>query len=326
MGGIRITKSALDSKVRWEEIFKAVKKSIPDFGPHSEEEGREILLGAMRGGEIVPEIPPRTGVEISRRQIEEWWEGRVKAQTVVLERGDYLKCLLFAVRAFYKETGMTITHFGRREQRRELGQWLSNQTEGKLGEIAVQKFLWERGVRVDLDWTLRGKPRNYLPDITKVWGRPPRLRVSIKTTKFRGVWLDLPRREVDREEKGVDGAIMVRVGLPEDHLFRVLKEISALLKLLASFLGVSEDDLQKRFQEPRISQVDEIREIWEEVPTLGTINTYVVGFTFKEDLQRHLVKKDERVRWIGVMEEDKYVMKSGELRYGKEWEKLVSAL
>ena len=325
METVRIVRTALNKKSERDRLLSTLRGWLSDIKPYTDEEVMELLMGAIRGGEIVPQIPSRTGALIGQEQLKQWWEGRVKPQTLVLGRDDYLKCLLFAIRAFYRRTGMTITHFGRREQRREMGQWLSNQTEGKLGEIAVQKFLQRHGIQADLDWTLRETPGDYLPDIASVWRRPPNLRVSIKTTKFRGIWLDLPKREVDRAERGIDAAILVRIGLPEDHFLRVLKEISALLKLLAAYLGFDEAKLRHVLQEGT-TEADEIREIWEEVPSLGALKAYVVGYALKDDLHSRLVKKGEKVERLGKMEEDKYVLKSGELRWGCEWRELIGRL
>ena len=147
--------------------------------------------------------------------------------TVVLDERDYLKA---AVSALSLAPVLAGTDYGSSKQR-DLGQLWTDAIRGFLGEIAFANWLKARfGVAAELDYS-RGSLSEFLPsDIRSVDGRPPRLRVSIKTTKLRGIWLDVPFKQIEHS----DVFVLVRVGVSRHHFLAFLKSISAIRDKLLS--------------------------------------------------------------------------------------------
>ena len=79
-----------------------------------------------------------------------------------LNDDEYLQCLDFAIEAVLRDYKSGL---GRVKQR-DVGEFLTNQIQGKLGEIALQKLLLKHGLAVELDFKVTGQ----LPsqDIAKI--------------------------------------------------------------------------------------------------------------------------------------------------------------
>lgn len=166
--------------------------------------------------------------------IEEWKKQR-EFSFIKLNREDYLRCLEFAIRSFYAYR--STSDFGTSQQR-DAGKFVSNFVIGKLGELAVSYFL-KRNFDLDtkLDFDLRDAVVGQ--DITEIakprrGGRvynPLNLRIAIKTSKMKNVWLIVPSKEVADSERCSDVYIFSRVDLYLNHFLRILKEHEALSNL-----------------------------------------------------------------------------------------------
>ena len=152
------------------------------------------------------------------------WFGRVESSLVALDKDDYIKCFEFAVEAYYNP--ITKADFNRVKQR-DVGEFLTNQIQGKLGEIAFQRLMQHQELEVDLDFRVVGQIPSQ--DITRistrrnVWDNPS-AKVSIKATKFKNVLLAIPINEVNLPDRRSDVYILSQVGLFPDHILRILKQ------------------------------------------------------------------------------------------------------
>lgn len=198
--------------------------------------------------------------------VDEWieWLGW---STVLLDERDYLTA---AVHALDLAPRIPATDYGTTRQR-DLGQLLTDAIRGFLGEIALAKWLGERfEVRVVLDYR-KGPLPEFLPsDIRLVNGRPPRLNVSIKTTKLRGIWLDIPYSQIENSHVFV----LVRVGVSREHFLAFLKEISAI-----------KDKILSKARELGIISEDDLASIWDAIPEFTKIPACIAGFFDKREYE-----------------------------------------
>jgi hypothetical protein len=190
--------------------------------------------------------------------------------SVVLDENDYLKAAVYGLNLAPKLAG---TDYGT-ARRRDLGQLWTDVIRGFLGEVAVAKWLKERfGITAELDYRL-GPLEEFLPsDIKSVAGREPKLRVSIKTTKLSGLWLDVPGAQIEHS----DVFILVRVGVTREHFVAFLKKISVI-----------RDKLMKEAVERGLVKREEIEQIWDSIPEFTAIPAYIAGFLDKTEIQDKL--------------------------------------
>jgi len=193
--------------------------------------------------------------------------------SVVLDENDYLKAALHALRLAPR---MAATDYGTARQR-DLGQLWADTIRGFLGEIAFVKWLREKyGLSAVLDYR-RGSLEEFLPsDIKSVNGRQPGLKVSIKTTKLNGIWLDIPGAQIEHS----DVYVLVRVGVTREHLLAFFKKISVI-----------RDKLMKTALERGLLSEEELSEIWDSVPEFSPLPAYVAGFLDKAELSEHIKNK-----------------------------------
>jgi len=226
-------------------------EDIPEAFRHFE---KDLCEGAVRGLDIT-----------HLGGLDEWvrWLGW---SSVVLNEDDYLIAAVHALRLAPK---FAATDYGTSRQR-DLGQLWSDAIRGLLGEIAFAKWLRERyGRLVELDYR-RGSLEEFLPsDIKHIDGRPPRLNVSIKTTKLSGVWLDIPGAQVEHS----DVFVLVRVGVAREHLLAFLKKISVI-----------RDKLFAVAQMRGLLGAEELDEIWNAVSDFSPLPAYVAGFLEKSEV------------------------------------------
>jgi hypothetical protein len=227
------------------------------------------------------------------------WKAQREFSYATFDRDDYLKCLDFAIRSFYQYK--STSDFGTSQQR-DAGKFISNFVSGKLGEIAVSKFLKKNfDIDISLDFDLRdavvgqdiveiAKPRRG----SRVYN-PARLRVAIKTTKMKNVWLIVPQKEVEDSSRASDIYVSCRVDLYLNHFIRILREHASLTKL---------SDI---------------------IPQFESIQGEVCGFIKKRTLQtrppvRELPEQDQAIG-------SSYVWRTGELLKKREdWIKLIDKL
>lgn len=221
----------------------------------------QIIRGAIEGLEFNDDD-----------SFKEWFENRFKYQFIWLDKDDYSKAL---VRALWLAPVFAGTDFGTSRQR-DMAQVWTDTARGFLGEITVSKFLKEKfSVETALD-TRRGDLREFLPtDIVRIkfpqedW-RDPNLKISIKTTKFNGRWLDVPGTQI----KYSDVFILVKIGILRHHFLAFLKAISFLKDKLfpkAKNLGELNDAMAEK--------------LWNEIPQFDPIPAYIAGYLNKNDLR-----------------------------------------
>ncbi|MEM0463051.1 MAG: hypothetical protein QXO02_05790 [Thermofilaceae archaeon] len=221
----------------------------------------EICEGAVRGLDIH-----------QFNNIEEWAEWLSWA-SVVLDERDYLTAAVHALRL---APGLPATDYGTARQR-DLGQQWTDAIRGLLGEIAFAKWFKLRfGIEVALDFS-KGRLEEFLPsDIKKVSGREPRLNTSIKTTKFRGVWLDVPYAQI----KHSDVFVLVRVGVTREHFLAFLKKISVI-----------RDKILSEARRLEVISDSELEEVWGKIPEFKNVPAYVAGFLYKKEFASELEKE-----------------------------------
>jgi hypothetical protein len=147
-------------------------------------------------------------------------------------------------------------------------------TRGYLGEFAFQKTLKDRWrIEAELGHEV-GNLTEYLPlDIHQIRrdgeaARAPRLKISIKTTKWNGIWLDIPGDQFDHS----DIHVLVKIGAGRDHLFGFFKSIS-----------VFRDKILLRGQEVGALSALEAGVLYDALPSFRPVSAYVSGFVRKDD-------------------------------------------
>lgn len=308
-----------------------------------EELSEQLLKGAVDGGEM------------ESTKFDDWFSSRLKPQMVWLEKDDYLKAL---VNALWLAPIFAGTDFGSSRQR-DLAQVWTDTARGFLGEAAFCKFLEGRyGISVRTD-TRRGRLEEFLPsDISEVKARNSdwrkcRLRVSVKTTKFNGRWMDLPGAQLDHS----DAFVLIKLGILRHHFVSFLKAVSFI-----------KDKLIPSAKELNVLDNGDAARLWDEIPSFEPIPAYVAGFLIKRDLKLPIHSVTPRLKGrgekrrivitkgvglfdrealrqcpeikklaesksypiviepIGELTEKHFYANSGALKYGDDWKRLVSAL
>jgi len=256
-------------------------------------EAESLYEAARRGGEM----------EKCGGDLEKWFEERFKPNTVILKAEDYIFSLVHALKL---APTLAATDYGTSRQR-DLGQLWTDTQRGFLGELAFKKFL-ERFCEIDeifLDYSKGGSLQEYLPsDIKEVkltTGKvvKPAVKISVKATKFRGLWLDVPGAQIEHS----DAFVLVKVGVTREHFVAFLKKISFI-----------KDKLLPRAEEIRAIEPEEAQKIYESLPEFSDIPCYIAGFLDKELRQNppnlgYNKKKGESgaevYRYVGLISENK---------------------
>ncbi|GBF09166.1 hypothetical protein apy_08910 [Aeropyrum pernix] len=241
-----------------------------------------LCEGALRGRDIE-----------AFSSLDEWIDW-LRWSTVVLDENDYLEAAVHALDLAPRLAG---TDYGMSRQR-DLGQLWTDTIRGFLGELAFVKWLErEYGIKAMLDYR-KGPLEEFLPsDIKEVEKdevrRPPNLKVSIKTTKLRGIWLDVPYRQVDHS----DVFVLVRVGVTRMHFLAFLKRISAI-----------RDKMLRRALELGVITEGEAESIWDLIPDFTGIPAYIAGFFDKREYGSAIGRRTAIFLAEGVMKRKKFVI------------------
>jgi len=227
-------------------------------------DAEKILEKAKAGGEITPDFAD-----------ERWLNERFLPNCVLIDEDGYTRMCIDAL----KVLGSTAaTDYGSSRQR-DLGQLWADMTRGYLGEYAFQLFLKNKwNIEIELDHG-PGNLEDYLPtDIHRIKEngqdyRLPKLNVSIKTTKWNGIWLDIPGDQFDHS----DIYVLVRVGTGRDHLFAFFKDIS-----------VFRDKILKRGEDISALTKEESVGIFNKLPSFAPIPSYICGFALRDDYYEKL--------------------------------------
>jgi len=312
--------------------FEAVKDRLNI----DEDELDLILTKATVGGEIQDGHEP-----------DEWITNRFLPNTVLISKNDYAQMCINALKIL---SNVAATDYGSSRQR-DMGQLWGDMTRGYLGEIAFLKFMEKWDVKASLGHE-KGAIEKYLPmDIHEVRfngekPRQPKLNISVKTTKWNGIWLDIPGDQFNHS----DIHVFVKVGVGRDHLFAFFKEIS-----------VFRDKILKIGEEVGSLSKAESAQLFEALPSFKPVPAYIVGFVPKNisygdltyggkkgrknytinswngpiktgDLEQ--IKQREEVggkvtfEGIGEFSHDQgYLFNTGNLLWKKEeWDKVISCL
>lgn len=300
----------------------------------------DLIEKSIVGGEIK---------DFSEREIALWMKERFEPNMFRIEEEEYLRLMINALRI---QDRIAATDFGSSRQR-DLGQSWSDTIRGYLGEMGFRKVMQKRwGIECSLGHR-EGELKDYLPmDVHKVKGpgdrtlRDPKIKISIKTVKFNGIWFDIPGDQFRHS----DIYAQVKIGVETNHLFGFFKSIS-----------VFKDKILRKGIDSKVISEGEANEIFEKLPVFAPIIGYVSGFVERKSdypkLQydgkkgrKHFtvtawsgpykpsdvaeVKKKEgisgNVKFEGIQSfssQDRYLFNCGNLLWKKEdWEKAIGKL
>jgi len=261
----------------------------------------EVCESAIRGRELeifIEECNKRNIQLITSEEIEcaiSRWSQWLKWSTVILDENDYLEV---AVHALNVAPILRGTDYGTSRQR-DLGQLWTDTIRGFLGEKAFQKWVKRTfNIDIELDYR-RGSLEEYLPtDIKSVLTkdgikREPRLKISIKTTKIKGIWLDIPYAQVQHS----DVFVMVKVGVEREHFLAFLKKISVIKDKL----------LKKAIEQGFIDETD-VERLWESLPDFKPIPAYIAGYFDKRDYINEVESREAIIEVDGEMKRKKFII------------------
>ncbi len=168
------------------------------------------------------------------------WNNLKKNRTVNLALKEYEKCFEFAIKMAYSTKASHGT--GIRGMRSEV-QMADDFILGILAEQGVVKFMKEKfNVDIKLDTEVhpeRITPQDFDGIMDKGKWREVKIGVAVKSSKIKSCFNIIPPLEYENPNRKSDVYIFVRVGLPSDHLFRILRDHS-FFKNVAEFLEKSE--------------------------------------------------------------------------------------
>ncbi len=228
------------------------------------------------------------------------WKQLKDSRTINLARNDYEKCFEFAIRMAYG--GMSL--HGIRGQRSEV-QAADDVILGILAEHALQQFLKSKFstiIKLDEDvHTTDITPQDIDFVIENGVSRRPKIGVGVKASKMKNAFLVLGANEVESSSRKSDVYVFVRVGLPSDHLFRILRE--------HSFFKNAKDLLEQDDQSRKIEPLDQVP-VW------------ICGFVSANDL-----KKVTSIPGQEFTNGHRYVKSVSKLRNSdKDWGEFVKQL
>lgn len=206
--------------------------------------------------------------EFNEDSFEDWFENRFATNLIILTKKEYTQMCVNALRIL---PDVAKTDFGMSRQR-DMGQIWADITRGYLGELAFLKFLQKHwAIKAELGHK-KGSIKKYLPmDIHKVCmlgekPREPKIKISVKTTKWNGIWLDIPGDQFSHSNV----YILVKIGIETDHLFSFFKEIS-----------VFKDKVLKAGEDVGSLSKAESKRIYDDVPPFKEVTAYICGFALE---------------------------------------------
>jgi hypothetical protein len=251
--------------------MKAIIQKIVQELMVGEEQAKRVVEKALEGGETTQE------------DLQKWLELRFLPNIVYIDEVGYTQMLVDALKIV---TTTAATDYGTSRQR-DLGQLWGDMTRGYLAEYALSEFLHKNwGVASQLDHE-KGEVVDFLSsDIRSVSFpsesfRPSKLKISIKGSKWNGIWLDIPGGQFSHS----DIFVFVKVGATRDHLFSYFKQIS-----------VFRDKVLRRGLELGVIDPASAEMVYEALPSFSRIPAYVVGFVTSRMNYTDLPYKGKRGR------------------------------
>jgi len=238
-----------------EKIIKDISQKIAV----EENEAELIFEKAESGGEINAETSP-----------EKWLTERFLPNVVEINEEGYARMCIDAL----KILGSTAASDYGSSRQRDLGQLWADMTRGYLGELAFSLFLEKNwGIKAELGHE-KGKLSEYLSTDIHYVKKPgeerrvPKIKVGIKTTKWNGIWMDIPGDQFNHS----DVHIFIKVGTGRDHLFAYFKKIS-----------VFKDKVLKTGEALGALSEKESSYLYDQLPTFKNIPAYICGFISKSN-------------------------------------------
>lgn len=254
--------------MEFEEAVELVSKKL-DI---TKEESGKIIEKAVIGGEVSED-----------GDFGAWCKDRFLPNCVLIDETGYSKMCVDALKILSRTAP---TDYGSSRQR-DLGQLWADMTRGYLGEYAFLLFLKERwGITAKLGHEV-GQLQDYLPmDIHKIKDsntdyRAPSIRISVKTTKWNGIWLDIPGDQFNHS----DVHVLVKVGAGRDHLFAFFKKIS-----------VFKDKVLKKGEDIGSLSAEESSALYDSLPSFKPIPAYICGFVLKNGVYKSLSYQGKKGR------------------------------
>ena len=254
--------------MEFEEAVELVSKKL-DI---TKEESEKIIEKAVIGGEVSED-----------GDFGPWCKDRFLPNCVLIDETGYSKMCVDALKILSRTAP---TDYGSSRQR-DLGQLWADMTRGYLGEYAFLLLLKERwGITAKLGHEI-GRLQDYLPmDIHKIKEpnadyRAPSIKISVKTTKWNGIWLDIPGDQFNHS----DVHVLVKVGAGRDHLFAFFKTIS-----------VFKDKVLKKGEDIGSLSAEESSALYESLPSFKPIPAYICGFVMKNGGYKNLAYQGKKGR------------------------------
>jgi len=241
--------------------------------------------------------------KFNKSELEEWSKLK-EERTVELSHGEYEECFEFAIKMVY--SGKASHGTGIRGVRSEV-QMADDFILGILAEHGVKKFLDEKfGVKIKLDMDVH--PGHITPqDFDGIKDgktfRSVKIGVAVKSSKWKNCWNIIAPIEYENEKRKSDAYLFVRVGLPSDHLFRILRKHS-FFKNVKEFLENSSD--------------------FRKIKDLRKIPIWITGFSYHNELDK--VTEIPGQIFSGKPNH-RYVKRVGEMHNSDEdWKELIKKL
>lgn len=246
------------------------------------------------------------GGEMTENNFKDWYNNRFITSLVFIDEEGYSKMCVDALKIM---STTAATDYGSSRQR-DMGQLWADMTRGYLGELAFLQFLKKRwNIDADLGHET-GTLEEYLPmDIHKIKKpneeqRSPNIKISIKTTKWNGIWLDIPGDQFAHS----DVHILVKVGAGRDHLFAFFKIIS-----------VFKDKVLKVGEKVGSLTPEEAEALFNSLPSFRPVPAYICGFVLKNGHYEELSYKGTKGRLNYKVNVWNGPIRSGDLNKIKEY-------
>jgi hypothetical protein len=194
------------------------------------------------------------------------WKDLKSSRMVTLTLSEYEKCFEFAIKMAYSAKASHGT--GIRGVRSEV-QMADDFILGILAELGVKKFLKDKfNIDIELDTEVHPDhitEQDFVGIIEDEELRDLKIGVAVKSSKWKSCFNIIPPIEYENSRRKSDAYVFVRVGLPSDHLFRILREHSF-------FKGVK-DFLENEDKFRKINKLKEIP-IW------------IAGFSYHDEFEK----------------------------------------
>lgn len=238
----------------------------------------------------------------NKNQLDQWNLLR-KKRTVTLSLKEYERCFEFAIKMAYSPNAKRYGS-GIRGERSEV-QMADDFILGILAERGLKKVLHKQfNCSITLD--MRVHPDHITPQdvlAVKLPGgkqHPSKKCVSMKSSKMKSCFNIITPTEYKKADRKSDIYVFARVGLPSDHLFRILRNHS-FFKKAKNFL-----DRKKKFK--KINEIKRVQ-IW------------ICGYSWRRELEK--VKKIPGQKF----EDFRYVKCVSKMHNSdKDWRKLIHIL